>query len=147
MKNWAKKHILLSKIRGKRRKKDRSRPLKDKKGYFKFRPSFKVHIKKRTPQHHCIWFVEKKKLRLKLPDKIHSNLKIKHISESRWGVWQMVCSYNGQLALSAAPRDKVRNRKLAPFLVRLYRRWLNLGENSKWIALYFSTEKCVESYK
>jgi hypothetical protein len=55
MKNWAKKHILLSKIRVKRRKKDRSRPLKDKKGHFKFRLSFKGHIKKRTPQHHCIY--------------------------------------------------------------------------------------------
>jgi hypothetical protein len=47
MKNWAKKHILLSKIRVKRRKKDRFRPLTDKKGHFKFRPSFKGNIQKK----------------------------------------------------------------------------------------------------
>jgi hypothetical protein len=46
MKNWAKKHILLRKIRVKRKKKNRSRPLKDKKGHLKFEPSFKGHIKK-----------------------------------------------------------------------------------------------------
>jgi hypothetical protein len=46
MKNWAKKHILL-KIRVKRRKKDRSRPLKDKKGHLKCDPSFKRHIQKK----------------------------------------------------------------------------------------------------
>jgi hypothetical protein len=40
-------HILQSKIRVKKRKKDRSRPLKDKKEHFKFRPSLKGHIKKK----------------------------------------------------------------------------------------------------
>jgi hypothetical protein len=48
MKNWAKKHILLSQIRVKCRKKDRSRPFKDKQGHLKFRPSFKGHIKKKN---------------------------------------------------------------------------------------------------
>jgi hypothetical protein len=46
MKNWAKKHILLSKIRVKRRKKDRSRPLKDKKDISNLGPPLKNILKK-----------------------------------------------------------------------------------------------------
>jgi hypothetical protein len=58
MKKWVNKHSLLCKIGVKGREKDRSRPLKDKKGHFKFRPSFKIRIKKRTPQHHCTFVLK-----------------------------------------------------------------------------------------
>jgi hypothetical protein len=47
MKKWVKKHSFLCKIGLKGRKKDRVRPLKDKKGHFKFGPSFKGYIKKK----------------------------------------------------------------------------------------------------
>jgi hypothetical protein len=47
MHNSANKHILDSKMGGKRREKDRSHPLKDNKGHFKFRPSFKGQIQKK----------------------------------------------------------------------------------------------------
>jgi hypothetical protein len=53
MKKWVKKPSLFCKIGVKGREKDRSRPLKDKKGHFKFGPSFKGNIQKRMPQHHC----------------------------------------------------------------------------------------------
>jgi hypothetical protein len=55
MKNRANKHILLCKIEGKGREKDRSRPLEDKKYISNFGRPLKDVFKKRTLHHYCIF--------------------------------------------------------------------------------------------